>query len=376
MQRFCYWPKMHETVSRYIKGCTMCDKRKPSNRKLGLYTPLPVPSRPWESVSMDFGRGLPKSRKGHDYLYVIVDKFDKMCILIPCNKQITVEQIAKLFFQHVWVRFGLPTSIVSNRDYQFVGKFWSSLWELMDTRLKKSTTSHPQTDGQTKVVNKTVIQFLRGYCSKHPKLWDEHLCYVLHAYNRAKHYSIQRSPFETCFGFTPKSPLDFVFGKDIEVDGHSDVEKETKFIEQIQGIHQVVQEQLERSQAKYRARNEKHRIEHSFQVGDQVWFYIRKDKMQGEGKKLKPIRYGPFKILRKIGENSFRLGFPTYMHIYSVINEENLRLFEPSLIEDREEQSQLPSIDNLLPEYLNELQEDTVLDRKVRTMCRGDVEYL
>lgn len=118
---------MHETVSRYIKGCTMCAKSKPSNRKLGLYTPLPVPSRPWESVSMDFVGGLPKSRKGHDYLYVIVDRFSKICILIPYNTQITTEQTANLFFQHVWVHFGLPISIVSDQDSRFVGKFWSSL---------------------------------------------------------------------------------------------------------------------------------------------------------------------------------------------------------------------------------------------------------
>jgi len=97
----------------------------------------------------------------------------------------------------------------------------------MDTGLKKSTTFHPQTDGQTEVVNRTMTQLLRGYCDKHPKLWDEHLCYVQHAYNRAKHSSTQRSPFETCFVFTPRSPLDFVFNKDIAIDGHSDVDKAT-----------------------------------------------------------------------------------------------------------------------------------------------------
>ena len=136
-----------------------------------------------------------------------------------------------------------------------------------------------------------------------------------HAYNHAKHSSTQRSPFETCFGFIPKYPLDFVFGKDIAVDGHSDVDKATKFIEKIQEIHQVVQEQLEKSQAKYKARHEKHQMEHSFQVGDQVWLYISNDTMQGEGKKLKPIRYGPFKILEKIGENAFLLDLLAYMHI-------------------------------------------------------------
>ena len=98
--------------------------------------------------------------------------------------------------------------------------------------------------------------------------------------------------------------------------------------------------------------------------------------MQGEGKKLNPIRYGPFRILEKIGENAFFLDIPTYMHIYSVVNANFLRLFEPSMIEDPEEKSPLPSIDDLLLEYLNELQEYIVLDRKVRTMHRGDVEYL
>lgn len=116
LQKYCYWPRMQETVTKCIKGCVMCATSKPSNRKLGLYTPLPVPSRPWESVSMDFVGGLPMSRKGHDYLYVVVDRFSKMCILMPCKKQVTAELTAHLYFQNVWVHFGLPTSIVSDRD--------------------------------------------------------------------------------------------------------------------------------------------------------------------------------------------------------------------------------------------------------------------
>jgi hypothetical protein len=160
-----------------------------------------------------------------------------MCVLIPCKKQVTFEQTAQMFFENVWVHFGLPTSIVFDQDSRFMGKFWSILWELMDTRLKKRTSFHPQTDGQTEVVNKIVVHLLREYFNKHPKLWDEHLCYVQHAYNRAKNSSTQRSPFETCLGYLPKYPLDFVFGKDIAVEGHSDVDRATKFIEQIQLVH-------------------------------------------------------------------------------------------------------------------------------------------
>jgi hypothetical protein len=130
----------------------MCSTCKPTNKKLGLYSPLLIPSHPWESISMDFVGGLPMTKGGHDYLYV-VNRFSKMCISMPCKKKITTEQIANLFFQHVWVHFGLPTSIVSDRNTRFLGDFWTSLWRMMDTKLKRSTAFHPQTHEQIEVVN-------------------------------------------------------------------------------------------------------------------------------------------------------------------------------------------------------------------------------
>ena len=105
---------MFDSVSHFIRGCSLCAISKPRNRKLGLYTPLLVPSHTWESILMDFVGGLPMSRKGHDYLYVVVDRFRKMCVFIPCKNKITAEQISHLFFQNVCVHFGLPTSIVSD----------------------------------------------------------------------------------------------------------------------------------------------------------------------------------------------------------------------------------------------------------------------
>jgi hypothetical protein len=114
LYRFCYWAQMKAIVSKYLKGCVMCSTCKPTNRKLGLYSLLYVPSHPWESISMDFVGGLPMTRGGHDYLYVFVDRFSKMCILMPCKKHINVDQTANLFFQHVWVHFGLPASIFSD----------------------------------------------------------------------------------------------------------------------------------------------------------------------------------------------------------------------------------------------------------------------
>ena len=85
------------------------------------------------------------------------------------------------------------------------------------------------------------------------------------------------------------------------------------------------------------ARHGKHRVDHKFQVGDEVWLYINKEILQGEGKNIKPIHYGPFKIMENIGTNAFKLYFPPYMQIYSIVNVENLRLFEPPLIDDQGE---------------------------------------
>jgi hypothetical protein len=85
LKRFSYWPQMKAIVTKYVKVSMICSTCKPTNRKLGLYSPLPVPSHPWESISMDFVGGLPMTKGGHYYLYVVVDMFNKMCILMPCK---------------------------------------------------------------------------------------------------------------------------------------------------------------------------------------------------------------------------------------------------------------------------------------------------
>ena len=90
----------------------MCAIAKPTNHKLGLYLPLPILDKPWHSISMDFMPSLPTTKHGHYCVYVVVDKFSKMAILMACRKVISIEEIEKLFFEHVWVHFGLPKIII------------------------------------------------------------------------------------------------------------------------------------------------------------------------------------------------------------------------------------------------------------------------
>lgn len=109
------------------------------------------------------------------------------------------------------------------------------------------------------------------------------------------------------------------FGREEDSSEKNDRDKVWKFVQQIQMIHEEVQEKLEKSQAHYKAQHDKHRVGHKFQVGDRVWLKINKDRMKGEGKKLRPIRYGPFTILENIGDNVFHafwLNLLVYMQMY------------------------------------------------------------
>jgi hypothetical protein len=111
-------------------------------------------------------------------------------------------------------------------------------------------------------------------------------------------------------------------------------------------------------------------------VGDQVCLHIKKYRLKAEGKNLKPIRYGPFTILEKIGTNAFHLDLPPYMQIYSVMKVENLNLYEPPMIMDQQKSVLVPSVDEFSPEYLDKLKQDIILNKRMRTSCRSDVEYL
>jgi hypothetical protein len=98
--------------------------------------------------------------------------------------------------------------------------------------------------------------------------------------------------------------------------------------------------------------------------------------LKGEGKKLKPIHYGPFTISEKSGTNDFHLDLPPYMQIQSVVNVENLKFFEPPMIMDQDEEVSIPSVDEFSPEYLDEVKEGIILDRRKKNSRRGDVDYL
>ena len=100
---------------------------------------------------------------------------------------------------------------------------------------------------------------------------------------------------------------------------------------------------------KYNERHDQHDVEKTFKVGDRVWLHLNKERLWGLVKKIKDLRYSPFEVLDKVEDNSYRINLPPYMHIYSIVNVENMKLYERSML-DKESKQVLPSIEDLVPE--------------------------
>jgi hypothetical protein len=99
LHKYFYWPNLRQDARKCIKSCTGCAISKPTIKKQGLYTPLPTPSRPWETISMDYMSGLDSTKHGNDCVSMVIDIFSKMSIMMACKKNITAKANAKLFFE-------------------------------------------------------------------------------------------------------------------------------------------------------------------------------------------------------------------------------------------------------------------------------------
>ena len=121
-----YWPNMKRDVERVCSRCVTCTQAKAKARPQGLYTSLPVPIAPWVDICMDFVLGLPRTKRGRDSIFVVVERFSKMAHFIACHKTDNAPLIAELFFKDVVRLHGMPRTIVSDRDTKFLSHFWKN----------------------------------------------------------------------------------------------------------------------------------------------------------------------------------------------------------------------------------------------------------
>ena len=321
-----YWVNMKKDVAKLCESCIECRQAKSKVLPQGLYTPLPVPEHPWVDLSMDFVLGLPRSSTGRDSILVVVDRFSKMAHFIPCKKVNDASHVADLVFKEIIRIHGMPRSIVSDRDSKFLSHFWRSLWGRLGTKLLFSTTCHPQTDGQTEVVNRTLGAMLRAVLKHNLKRWEACLPHIEFAYNRAVHSSTNHSPFEVVYGFNPLSPLDLLPVPNISVFKHTEGQAKAEFVRK---LHEKVKDQITKKNESYAKQANKGRRRVVFQPGDWVWVHMRKERFPEQRKsKLLPRGDGPFQVLERINDNAYKIQMPGEYNVSPTFNVADLSLFD------------------------------------------------
>ena len=168
----------------------------------GLLQQLPIPCQVWDDITLDFIEGLPSSH-GKNTILVVVYRLSKSAHFLTLTHPFTAKSVAEKFVEGIIKLHGLPKSIISDCDPIFISRFWQEFFQMLGTKLQLSSTYHSQTDGQMKVVNRCVEQYLRCFVHQWPHKWSAYLSWVELWYNTMYHASIGMTPFQALYGRPP-----------------------------------------------------------------------------------------------------------------------------------------------------------------------------
>uniref|UniRef100_A0A2N9HZR1 Reverse transcriptase n=1 Tax=Fagus sylvatica TaxID=28930 RepID=A0A2N9HZR1_FAGSY len=366
-----FWKGMKQDIKSYVKECDTCQRIKSeTTRPAGLLQPLPIPPRPWYSISMDFIEGLPKSNK-QNVILVVVDRLTKFVHFMALAHPYTAAKVADLFMKNVFKLHGMPTSIVSDRDTAFTANFWQELFKIQEVELAMSSSYHPQTDGQTEVVNRSLEQYLRAFAGDKPSLWVHWLPMAEFWFNTNYHTSTKMTPFEALYGYEPPTVMDYI-------PGTTKVAAVDDYLHQQQGIIGLLKENLLSTQSRMKSQADKHRLERSFQVGEWVFLRLqpfRQKSVSRKHGKLAARFYGPFQIVEKVGAVAYRLELPEEAQIHNVFH---VSCLKPKLGQSVLPIAKLPPMDSmghLSPEPSRILDQRTIKRRRHGTATEVLVQW-
>lgn len=273
---------------------------------------------------MDFVEGLPNSH-GKSVLFVVVDRLSKYAHFIPLSHPYTATTIAKVFFDNIFKLHGLPESIVSDRDVAFTSAFWTELFRLQGVKLCFSSAYHPQSDGQTEVVNRTIEMYLRCFTSDKPNKWLTWLPWAEFCYNTSFHTSLKATPFEIVYGRPPPQLLSYC-------PNSSRLESVDFALKDRDVVIADLRDRLLAAQQRMKAVFDASHRDVEFQVGDLVLLKLQPYRQLSlrahSHKKLGPKFYGPFKILSRIGTvAAYKLKLPVPSRIHPVFHVSYLKRF-------------------------------------------------
>ncbi|WVZ80614.1 hypothetical protein U9M48_028073 [Paspalum notatum var. saurae] len=308
-QKF-WWTRMKREIAKYVSECDVCQRVKADHLKpAGMLQPLAVPAWKWEDIHMDFIVGLPRTQKGYDSIWVIIDRFIKSAHFIPVKTIYRAKQYAELYISWIVSFHGVPQTITLDKGSLFVSRFWEQLQIALGTNLIHSSAYHPQTSGQVERVNQILEVMLRACALTYSTKWDECLPLAEFAYNNSYQKSLEMAPFEALYGRRCKTPLNWfepgewvIFGPDLV----------TQAEEQVRFIHS----NMKRAQSRQKSYSDKRRRPLAFEEGDHV--YLRVSPMKGVHRfgvkgKLAPRYVGPFKITERCGSVAYRFELPPHL---------------------------------------------------------------
>jgi len=345
-----YWPRMSRDIKRYVSTCDICQKSKPKRHApVGLLQPIPIPSQPFEVVSMDFIPELPLS-DGFDNIFVIVDKLTKYAVFIPTTTTIGEKETAELFFHHIISKFGIPRQVISDRDTRWRGNFWKEICDRMGMTRSLTTAYHPQADGQTEVLNQSLEISLRAYVGPSRDDWAKHLDALSLSYNSTPHTATGFAPAYLLRGYTPvtgstilhspepisRPPQSGEFPQPYRGAATQETlnERALEMAESFNADRHRAQEALMLGQHFQRRAYNQGRLALEFNIGDLVLLnphslsLLRNES--GRGRKLLMKYDGPFEVIQKLSPVSYRLRMPGSYGIHPILNIAHLEKYQSS----------------------------------------------
>ena len=312
-----YWKGLNRDARNYVRACVVCQRNKPDlAAPAGLLQPLPIPNPICEDIFMDFIEGLPKPR-GKDTILVIVDRLSKYAHFLALSHPFSAAMVAQLYVEHIFKLHGLPKTIVSDRDNIFLSKFWQELFSLIRVSLHLSSAYHPQSDGQTEVVNGCLKGYLSCMTGEKPAEWVLWLPLAEWWYNSNWHSSIGVNPFEVVYGQPPSVHITYLAGD-------SRVEAIDRSLAAREDCIKMLKYQLSKTQHRMKQQVDKHRTDRTFEARDLVYARLHPYRQQSvackTSNKLSAKFFGPFPILTRIGTMAYKLQLPETSRIHPVFH--------------------------------------------------------